>query len=328
MKKAAVLLSVFAFIIVILPAIVVLPYSQDRHAEKMTEHQPPPKTRKQEALTVSVYRSAAEKAEKVALDDYLIGVVGSEMPADFHLEALKAQALAARTYIINRIMKQPDGRVTDTVENQVYHNRTEFKRLWGADYDRKIRKVKKAVAETENQVITYKGELISPAFFSTSNGRTENAQDYWQSDIPYLRSVASPWDRQSPKFKTEKTLKISDVEAALGIRLSDRHGELGRIVEKTETGYVAAYKIGGKTFTGRQLREKLHLSSADFQLRQNGSQVLATTYGSGHGIGMSQYGAEGMAAEGKKAEQIVTYYYKGTEISKINLSDKKEIVKK
>lgn len=333
MKKIATLLIICALAVLIIPSAVVLPFSgqskeqvQDiaaspvsRSTESQTVARPP-------AITVSVVRSETKHTERIVLDDYLIGVVGSEMPPKFRLEALKAQALAARTYIMARIMDNPEAKVSDTVANQVYHSTAELKRLWGKDYAWKIKKVKQAVSETENQVITYQGKLISPVFFSTANGRTENAKDYWSGDVPYLRSVASPWDQLSPKFHNEKKLSVAEVEQALGVSLGKRNA--GKTLEKTETGRVARYQIGGKTFTGRQIREKLRLSSTDFTLKRKGNTVTARTVGSGHGVGMSQYGAEGMAREGKKAAQIVTYYYPGTRISKMTIRPKEALVRK
>ncbi|RYL95136.1 stage II sporulation protein D [Sporolactobacillus sp. THM7-4] len=327
MRKAVVLLSVFVFIIIVLPAIVVLPYTHHKALDTNPKQKEEPET-KHSVITVSVYRQASKTTEKVPLDQYLFGVVGSEMPADFQLEALKAQAIAARTYILSRIMADPAVRVTDMVGNQVYHSRAELKRIWGADYQWKAAKIAKAVSETEGEVVTYKGNLISPVFFSTSNGKTENAKDYWTTDVPYLRSVPSPWDRLSPKYKTEKTLALDDVEKALSVNLQNHSGDLGQVIKKTETGHVALYDIGGKQFTGRQIREKLNLSSTDFQLEQIGGEVRATTYGSGHDVGMSQYGAEGMARQGKNATQIITHYYRGTTITRMDTQDPNTFVKK
>ncbi|MCO7127687.1 stage II sporulation protein D [Sporolactobacillus shoreicorticis] len=331
MKKAAVLLFIFALVIIIIPAAVVIPFTQK--AEGGQQHQSINRSKKaaqQNVIQVSVDRSKKKQTDQVALDDYLIGVVGSEMPAKFRIEALKAQAIAARTYIMARIIDNPDAHVTDTVQNQVYHSTQELKQIWGKDYEWKLKKVKTAVAQTQNQVITYNGKLIIPMFFSTSNGQTEDADNYWENDVPYLKSVASPWDKLSPKYRNEKKMTIQSVEQALGITLGADRGFLGKVISKTDTGHIARIEIAGKTFTGRQVREKLKLSSTDFQLTQNGNQVKAVTIGNGHDVGMSQYGAEGMAREGKTAKQILTYFYQGTQISKMTVKSKaqKQIAKK
>lgn len=330
-KAAALLLFALSLTIIAVPAAIVLLFSQNssqpqpavQSAQNISARTLPQAIAKKSnapAITVTVYRSAQKKTDRVALDDYLVGVVGSEMPASFHLEALKAQALAARTYIIGRIMSDPGTAVTDTVQNQVYNSRQDLKRIWGKDYNRKMAKIEMAVSQTEDEVITYQGKPITPVFFSTSNGKTENAADYWTADVPYLRSVPSPWDKFSPKYKAEKTLTVSEAESALGVKLGSGNGDLGKVLRRTSTNHVAVYRIAGRNFTGREVREKLSLGSTDFQLKQSGSRIVALTYGSGHDVGMSQYGADGMAGEGKSAAQIVTYYYQGTSISKMNVT--------
>lgn len=329
MKKTATLILVFALVILAIPVAVVLPYSQ-KQAEQPVNHLNlvPAKKNTAPSIMVSVQRSASGKTEKVALDQYLIGVVGSEMPAKFLPQALEAQALAARTYIMARIIGDPSASVTDTVSNQVYHNPQELQHIWGKDYSWKMAKIGRAVSATDNQVITYNGKLISPVFFSTSNGRTENAKDYWTTDVPYLRSVPSPWDKRSPKYKVEKKMDASDVSRALAVSLPSNDGELGKVIQWTGTGHVAWYQINGKQFTGRDIREKLNLSSTDFKLTRSGNTIIADTLGSGHDVGMSQYGAQGMASEGKTADQIVTYFYHGTEVTKIKVNSEKSLTRK
>ncbi|TGA99775.1 stage II sporulation protein D [Sporolactobacillus shoreae] len=330
MKKSATLLLIFALVILVIPAAVVLPFSQKQAAQETAAHLALFQTRKSSppSVTVSVHRSLSGKTEQVDLNQYLIGVVGSEMPASFQPQALEAQALAARTYIMSRIINNPGQSVTDTVSSQVYHSPQELKRIWGKDYTWKMAKIEKAVAVTDNQVITYHGKLISPVFFSTSNGYTENAKDYWTTDVPYLKSVPSPWDKLSPKYKMEKKISASDAATALGTTLPGNDGELGTVVKKTSTGHIAQYRISGKLFTGREIREKLNLSSTDFTLIRSGGTIIAGTLGDGHDVGMSQYGAQGMAREGKTAEQIVTYFYQGTQVSKMTLSPGKSVAKK
>ena len=174
-------------------------------------------------------------------------------------------------------------------------------------------KIRKAVRETKGQVLTYQDEPITAAFFSTSNGYTENAEDYWQNPVPYLQSVESPWDKQSPRYENVQRVPVTEVERILGVSLPSQ--EAGTITERTEGGRVAAFQIGGKTFHGREIREKLQLDSSDFQVERQGEELHFRTKGWGHGVGMSQYGAEGMAKEGKSYEDILSHYYKGVTIS-------------
>jgi stage II sporulation protein D len=328
MKKTAALLLAFALVILLIPTVVVYPFIHKAtvHPATLQLTQIAPVKASAPAVTVSVRRSATGTTERVALNQYLIGVVGSEMPAAFLPQALEAQALAARTYIMARLIHNPAASVTDTVSNQVYNSPQELKRIWGKDYQWRIDKITKAVAATDNQVITYQGKLITPLFFSTSNGRTANASDYWTSTVPYLKSVPSPWDKLSPKYKMEKVIRASEVSAALGVTLPAADGPAGSVISRTGAGYIAQYKIGGQTFTGRQIREKLSLSSSDFRLTRKGNTIIADTLGNGHGVGMSQYGAQGMARTGKTARQIITYYYQGTAVSQMTVTPGKTTV--
>jgi stage II sporulation protein D len=242
------------------------------------------------------------------------------MPAEFEAEALKAQALTAITYIVNHLLHQDnpgDSEVTDTVQHQVYKSEQDLQKQWGKEFEPKMKKVKEAVAATSGQILTYKNAPITPAFFSTSNGYTENSEDYWDNELPYLRSVKSKWDEDSPKFADQATFPISQVEAALNVSLPHT-GQIPVEVSRTDSNRVSKLEIGGQTFSGREIREKLELQSSDFSIKQKNNHLIFTTKGFGHGIGMSQYGANGMAKEGKNYEDIVKYYYKDVEVSTIN----------
>ncbi|WP_240376144.1 stage II sporulation protein D [Bacillus piscicola] len=272
-------------------------------------------------MTVPVFRSETETVEKVDLEEYVAGVVASEMPAEFEMEALKAQALTARTYVAKQInspadINLPDGAlVTDTPMHQVFQSQEELRDKWGDDFEWKMEKIHKAVQATKGQVLTYEGKPITAAFFSTSNGYTENAEDYWQNPVPYLQSVKSPWDKTSPRYENEQRIPVEEVERLLGVTIGG--GETGEITERTEGGRVAAVKLGGKTFHGREVRETLELDSSDFQIGRDGNNLVFRTKGWGHGVGMSQYGAEGMAKEGKNYKEILHHYYKGVDIANL-----------
>lgn len=259
---------------------------------------------------VTVTRSGQNKTETVALESYVAGVVAGEMPASFEQEALKAQSVAARTFLQSRGMT-----VTDTVEDQVYKNDEELQQQWGDAYEANKKKIEAAVAATAGEVLTYEGALITAAFFSSGNGQTENAEDYWQSETPYLISVASPWDQEAPNFEQKKELPKQEAEQKLGVSLPDE-GEAGTVLSRTEGGRVKEIQIGGKTFTGRDIRETLGLPSADFTLAIENGKLTAYTKGYGHGVGMSQYGANGMAKEGYTYKEILTHFYPGTELTK------------
>jgi stage II sporulation protein D len=277
----------------------------------------------EEDVAVAIFRTQTEKIEEVPLEKYVMGVVASEMNANFEIEALKAQALTARTYMVKNILKPRNEKIpagamlTDTVDHQVYKSETELKEQWGADYEMNMARIQEAVLATQGQLLTYEGEPIDAMFFSTSNGYTENSEDYWGDEYPYLRSVESPWDQSSPRFNGEKVVSISEFQEKLGVTLPD-DGSVGSIVERTDGGRVAKVVINGTELTGRYVRDELDLDSSDFQWQRQGDQIVIQTRGWGHGVGMSQFGADGMAKEGKDYKAIVNHYYQGVEIQGID----------
>jgi stage II sporulation protein D len=267
------------------------------------------------------------------LEQYVRGVVAAEMPANFHMEALKAQALAARTYIVDRLRAGdfsdleamgPEARgahVSDSVLHQAYRTDEQLKKSWGDRYSAYSAQINRAVLATRGKVILYRGEPIYAAFFSTSNGRTENSEDVFSKSFPYLRSVPSPWDEHSPRFLNEKTLTMDEffqrMEKATGKRIAvptSSGGNWIRILERTAGKRIKTLRIGDQTFTGRQVREALGLSSADFTWTIENGRIRFRSKGYGHGVGMSQWGANLLANQGKSAEEIIRHYYRGVEI--------------
>jgi stage II sporulation protein D len=280
-----------------------------------------------QAPMVKVYITKQKKVIEVPLEHYVRNVIASEMPIDFHLEALKAQALVSRTYIANRLEKNlsdmkkyQNAHVTDTVQHQVFQTDEELQKRWGSAYPEKMEKLEQAVRETTGKILTYNGNPIYAAFFSTSNGRTENSEDYFSHPYPYLRSVDSSWDKFSPKYEKKMTITIQEMVN----RLQKKTGKIvavpaittGKIsiLKRTEGQRINAIKIGDQTFSGREVRESLGLASSDFSWEIIGDRIVFHTYGYGHGVGMSQWGANLMAQEGKKTEEIIQHYYHGVKI--------------
>jgi stage II sporulation protein D len=334
-----VLAAVLFTVILLIPSILVLPFMDGKTNGNLAEDIKPASIPAAQgpsadsAVEVAVFRTAQSTLEKLPLDEYLIGVVAAEMPAEFELEALKAQALTARTYYVKQITgaeasKLPHGaQVTDTEAHQVFKNTAELKQQWGSDYSRKIQKIAEAVKATDGQILTYDGTPITATFFSTSNGFTENSEDYWPNSFPYLRSVESPWDVGTPKYTSQTAMSVAEFERKLGVKLAG-NGEIGKITERTAGNRVRKIEIGGKTLTGKDVREKLGLRSSDFNWSLKGGQVVIETKGYGHGVGMSQYGANGMAAEGKTYQEIVQHYYQGIEIASAEKTLTKVMAKK
>jgi stage II sporulation protein D len=332
MKKFKPLIMLASFLIaatLLIPAVLVLPFQDGKASGKLgkdlsiaaapTKESASPSP--DSAVEVAVYRSSQSTIENVPLENYLVGVVAAEMPAEFKEEALKAQALTARTYIVKKMLSKdnlgvPKGaQVTDTTYNQVYMNDDELRKSWKADYEWKRKKILDAVRATNGQILTYKGEAITATFFSTSNGYTENSEDYWSGSFPYLRSVSSPWDKNSPKFNWQQEFTVKSFEAKLGVKLGSNADENGKITEFTAGKRVGKVNFNGKILTGKEIREKLDLRSSDFRWARKGDSIIVTTKGFGHGVGMSQYGANGMAEEGKNYQDIVKHYYQGVEIT-------------
>jgi len=276
-----------------------------------------------ERLRISVYLVEEKRIETMPIELYVRGVIAGEMPVEFELEALKAQAVAARTYIYRRLMSgERSGMngikadVTNTIQHQVYIPIDELLARWeGKQKEANLAKLNKAVEETKGQIVTYAGEPIEAAFFSTSNGYTENAADYWSMDVPYLQSVDSPWDKLiSPRYKEMTTMKLSALAEKLGVKTSAVKSM--RVLEVTEGKRIKMVTVGGKRLSGREVREKLGLASSQFSWEISGDEATITTYGYGHGVGMSQWGANGMAKEGNTAEQILAHYYSETKVEK------------
>lgn len=264
------------------------------------------KTYQNENNDVYVSVTVNGDVQKILLDDYLLGVVAGEMPASFEIEAIKAQVVASRTFVYSRLLS-----VDNTTNTQVYLSDEQMKKSWANQYDEYKQKVQKAIQETKGEIMTYQGECISALFYSSSNGKTENVENYFEgSQKSYLVSVDSPWDEKyDSSFIREKRYTKSELNSIFGEFSYSS-------VTHYPSGRVNTIKINNHVYTGRQVREKLQLASSDFTIKKENNEYVFTTKGSGHGVGMSQYGAQGMAKEGYNYKDILKYYYQGIEISK------------
>ena len=259
---------------------------------------------------VVLYRSNG-KVEKIDLEEYVIGVVAAEMPAGFNIEALKAQAILSRTYALKS--KQTGKKLTDTVSTQAYIDINQMKSKWGNDFSKYYNKVKNAVEATKGMYITYNGSIIDAVYHSTSNGYTEDAVNVWGYSIPYLKTVESSWDKNVTSYKKVKEFKIQEVLNILGI-ISLENIE---ITNRNGSGRVSFVKIDENIYTGVDFRNLLSLRSADFDIEVIDDDIRITTRGYGHGVGMSQYGANEMAKKGYKYSDIIKHYYSGVKISNL-----------
>ncbi|MCT2197092.1 stage II sporulation protein D, partial [Paenibacillus sp. p3-SID1389] len=298
---------------------------------------------------VRVYLTRTGVVETVPLEQYVTGVLAAEMPADFELAALKAQAIAARTFIVQRLAAgEPSGTgskdadVNDTANHQVYLPRAELEEWPSRGKGAELEKLRQAVRQTAGIVMTFRGQPITASFFSSSGGYTENSEEYWSLKIPYLRSVPSPWDAAiNPNNRETVEMPLTQLYAKLGQKVPEPvqtalaaldQGEaqakaaasklsadkLFKILSWTTGRRVKEIRIGDKVYTGREVREKLDLRSSQFTLAVAGDTVKITTYGYGHGVGMSQWGANGMAKEGYTTTQILKHYYTGISFQQVS----------
>lgn len=262
---------------------------------------------KEEPIYVEVYYQDG-KIEKVELDDYLVGVVSSEVPYSFEDEAIKAQIVASRTFVLSRNLK-----VDNTVNSQVYTSIEKLKGRWKSEYEKKALRLYRLINETKGEVLTYDNQIISALFFNCSNGMTENCEDYFAGGKPYLRSVTSIYDKDTcdSMYRT-KTITKEEFEKVI-----KEDFNCFNIISRKDSGRVDEVLINDSKYTGRQIREMFDLASSDFSLEIKDDMFIFNTVGSGHGVGMSQYGAQGMAKAGYNYKEILKHYYTGIEIIKI-----------
>lgn len=268
---------------------------------------------------VSVLHTDTNEIASENLEDYLVGVVAAEMPASFHGEALRAQAVAARTYILNRMEsaekspEHPDAAVcTDSSHCKAWFSRSYMEETLGATWlSESYPKILEAVESTRGEIILYDQMPIVAVFHSTGSGKTENAEDVWGGALPYLKSVESTGDLDSPKFSSTTVIPKSEVCEKLGV-LVPTVGAYTR----SQGGSVLAVDIGGFLFKGTDIRSYFRLNSANFEIEETETDFVFHVKGSGHGVGMSQYGANGMAKNGSTYPEILKTYYTGVEIEK------------
>lgn len=278
--------------------------------------------------TVSVYVAQEDKVVEMNKNQYLKEVVSAEMPVSFEMEALKAQAVAARSYLVSRqnaykISGTPENHkgadiCTDPTHCKAWISEEKRRESWGNDADKNWDKISRAVEETKGEVITYNGEVISAVFHSTSSGKTENSKDVWGGERPYLVSVDSYGDTLSPKYKSEKEMSRKEFEKIAkenieGVDFSK--GIVGNIA-RSDAGGILTVEIGGVSVKGTVFRKIYDLRSTNVEIIIDKDKVKFDVTGFGHGVGMSQYGANYLASQGKGYKEILKAYYTGVEIEK------------
>lgn len=261
--------------------------------------------------------------EELSMEDYLWGVVAAEMPASFEPEALKAQAAAARTYTVqlqNSSGKHPDADLCDDSSCcQAYIERAAAQARWGLLAEQYSQKIAQAVADTDGLGVLYNGAPIQAVFFSSAAGRTVDAVEVWGSSVAYLKGVDSPEGEEVPNYHSQVNLTTGEMRAAIlakypGADLSGAPEHWFSAPVYTDSGSVSQINVGGVTLTGSQVRTLLGLRSASFTMVCQGGMFTFDVTGYGHGVGMSQYGANAMAKNGADFAQILTWYYTDTQL--------------
>jgi len=278
---------------------------------------------------VKMYNRKTDKIEDIPLEDYISGVVSAEMQANFNEEALKAQAVAARTYYFAKrltpCIEAKGGDICNSTHCQVYLSKEERMATWDkSEAQSNWKKIVDAVEATKGLVLIYGGELVKyPQFFATSSGKTESAVDVLSDEVPYLKSVDSPGEEKANKYETSIDMKMTDMVNKINkiypkanLAVSNASLKIS-ISSRTDGGAVKEIKLGEESISGVKFRELLGLNSANFTLEFSKESVKINCKGYGHGVGMSQWGANAMGKAGEKYDSILEHYYTGVEIDKI-----------
>lgn len=264
--------------------------------------------------------------EELTMEEYLWGVVAAEMPASFEEEALKAQACAARTYTVTlqeaSSPRHPDAQICDDSGCcQAYLDRAEAEARWGANAELYSGKIQRAVEETDGLGVLYNGAPIQAVFFSSAAGRTVGAVEAWGNSVDYLVGVESPEGEEVPNYHSTASVPVEEFKRTLLAKVPQADlsgppsGWFGETV-RNSAGGVSSVTVGGAAVTGSALRELFSLRSANFTVTADESAVTFSVTGYGHGVGMSQYGANALARQGKTYEEILKWYYTGIELGR------------
>ncbi len=337
--------AVFALLIAAVPMISVFAGSGRRGAENAPDHRESSETaavpeREEDALTAVPYRVSGGRDFPVYIvsegrtvhiseRDYVIGAVFAEMPASYPEEALKAQAAAARTYILRRKMSEPPypggAYITDdSTRYEPFLFPEQARALCGDDYDECLEKVSAAADSVMDIAVVYRGEPVVAAFHPVSAGRTESGANVWGTEIPYLIPADSPYDTEAPDNTQERSFTDDELYARFSQQYDlpfDIEDIVPEITSVSASGTVLSADVSGSTFTGAEIAELLSLPSANFTVAQNGGKNVFTVKGVGHGAGMSQYGAMRMAEEGCTYDEILRHYYRGIDIVPVIYED-------
>lgn len=274
---------------------------------------------------IQVFFHESHRAVSMDAEEYILGVLMAEMPAEFEFEALKAQCVAARTYLYSKTNSTSNNDAhmgcvicTDSAHCQAYISAEDAKTKWGKNASLYFEKCKKAVEETKGVIAVYKNEPINAVFHSFSNGKTENASDVWGNNVDYLKSVDSPGDLSAPKYESTVKLSIDKFKKIMKEKFEcNFDNNFIGTVYNTVGGSVQKVIIGDKEIKGTEIRRVLNLRSSSFAINYTDDEIIFNVKGYGHGVGMSQYGANYCAKKGMNYEEILKKYYTGIELKQL-----------
>ncbi len=323
MKKYLILILFCAISILVVPTLVVTPKEGVNPIPQTTQQANNTTSQKNTEgnSTISVFRSLESKTEEITLFEYVCGSVAAEMPLAYNEEAIKAQAVACYTNAIRQkqLGNTKNGDISDdTATHQGYIDVEQRKEKWGDSFEKYEKKLQEAVKAVEGEALYYDNKPCVAAFCAISNGKTEDAECIWGTAVPYLVSVDSKGDKLSPtyastvSFTNDEFLKIIEENGA-SIKNSDIASSV-KITEKSDIGTVLKVSAGNKSFTGEEIRKMFSLRSPTFTIKATKNAVTFSVSGYGHGIGMSQYGANYFAENGYNYQEILEHYYTGVEI--------------
>ncbi len=319
MKKILLKTVIVSLLVLVLPFLLTLLFSHEESDASL------------ETMDFSIYYEVNNTEEKLSFDEYLIGVVAANMSAGYHIEALKAQAVIARTYALYNIalLTKEDPRKDSFSTSELglsYISLEKLKDFWGNEnYNAYFSKLENAVHGTKDEVILYEDDLILPVFFDTGSGYTRNAEEAWGISIPYLVSVSSKQDVTSTNYLSIDEFEVPELISLLekyyqGLALTEASFFQDiKVTDRDSAGYATKINLGSLSVSGEEFAKVLGLASNHFYIEEYEGKARIICNGCGHGIGLSQYGANAMAEENSSYSDILEYYYSGTNIK--NLSD-------
>lgn len=313
--------KIFAISVFLLAVLLLLPLSafdtKNDNSPKIEVSNETPTLATPQSFKVLI--SETGEVKEMAVKEYLFGVLSGEMPALYEPEALKAQAVCAYTFALWRQKgnQNKDYDITDNFKvDQCYISREAAREKWGSHADEYTAKLEKAINDTENEVLTYDGEIILSVYHAVSGGSTESSKNVWGKDYPYLQSVASVGDKLAKNYISTAEFTVEEIKKAFANTDQITKNPFTDF-NRTDAGTVKTVKFCGKEYKGSEIREKLDLKSSNFETEFKDNKVTFTVYGYGHGVGMSQNGANYMAQQGSDYKEILAHYYKGCEIENL-----------